>query len=282
MPGRVLYLLPVALTIAALATAAGAHGAVEAECERNSAIVGPCFAVGGRLSIAANLRPYLRATGTGRLIGIAAPDGAMIMPTELKALFKGHLDQQAVGEFLVCPFTPYRRGTMQLACIARFRAATPEGTRPHEPSAALLHREIREIGAKAVVARLWRAPSDHPYQGWLGFERRVASGAPEWLSVAQELADATDAGQTHGLSIALHHALSRNPQAVLRLLPHPPFSIEAVCADGNDEEAAAAEARELRAILPAVSRVRAPSLRNVRDQCLGALHEALRLTTPSN
>ena len=159
--------------------------------------------------------------------------------------------------------------TPQRACAAAAAKLSP----------AALHQEIRERGAKAVVARLWRAP-DQPHQGWLGFEQRVASGAPEWLSVAEELADATDAGQTHGLSIALHHALSKNPQGVLRLLPHPPFTIEAVCANGNDEEAAEAEARELRAILAAVSRVKAPSLRNVRDRCLKALHETLRLTLP--
>lgn len=148
-------------------------------------------------------------------------------------------------------------------------------------SPAALHQEIRDRGAKAVVARLWSAAPDQLHEGWFGFEQRVASGAPEWLSVAQELADATDAGQTHGLSIALHHALSKNTQGVLRLLPHPPFTIEAVCADGNDEEEQAAEARELRAIFAAVSRVRAPSLRHVRDRCLGALRQALRLTMPS-
>ena len=150
-----------------------------------------------------------------------------------------------------------------------------------ELSPAMLRAEIAEHGAKAVVDRLWSMQVERTGGGWLAVERHVASGSDEWLAVAQELAAGTDAGTTHGLIIALHYALAKNPQGVLRLIPRPPFTVENVCSEGNDEETPRKAARELRAALLAIDQVTALELRARRDQCRKALAEALDVVTRS-
>jgi hypothetical protein len=107
----------------------------------------------------------------------------------------------------------------------------------------------------------------------------VALGSDEWLGVAEALAPGTDAGTSHGLNIALHHALAKNPERVLTILARLPERTELVCSDGDDEQAAEPAARELRAALAAVGRVGAPELRAQRDQCLQALRGALTAVT---
>ena len=64
------------------------------------------------------MRPYLWPIGTNRLLGVANPDGAIIMPPELERLFAARIDRQLFGYFEVCPFTRRRPGVMQMVCIA--------------------------------------------------------------------------------------------------------------------------------------------------------------------
>jgi hypothetical protein len=40
------------------------------------------------------------------------------MPLQLKSIFQNRIENQAVGDFEVCPFTRRRPGVMQLVCIA--------------------------------------------------------------------------------------------------------------------------------------------------------------------
>jgi hypothetical protein len=91
-------------------------------CTQNTHLVGQCFTVQGRLSVHANMRPYLSPIGTHRLLGIAGPDGAIIMPPEIARIFASPpFDRQLVANFEVCPFTRPRPGTMQMVCIAAAR-----------------------------------------------------------------------------------------------------------------------------------------------------------------
>ena len=91
-------------------------------CTQNTQLVGQCFMVQGRLSVHANMRPYLWPIGTHRLLGIAGPDGAIIMPPEIARIFASPpFDRQLVANFEVCPFTRPRPGTMQMVCIAAAR-----------------------------------------------------------------------------------------------------------------------------------------------------------------
>ena len=91
-------------------------------CTQNTRLVGQCFTVRGRLSVHANMRPYLWPIGTHRLLGIASPDGAIIMPPEIERIFASPpFDRQLVADFEVCPFTRPRPGIMQMVCIAAAR-----------------------------------------------------------------------------------------------------------------------------------------------------------------
>ena len=91
-------------------------------CTQNTSLVGQCFTVHGRLSVHANMRPYLWPIGTHRLLGIASPEGSIIMPTEIERIFASPpFDQQLFADFEVCPFTRARPGIMQMVCIAAAR-----------------------------------------------------------------------------------------------------------------------------------------------------------------
>jgi hypothetical protein len=91
-------------------------------CTQNTQLVGQCFTVQGRLSVHANMRPYLWPSGTHRLLGIASTDGAIIMPPEIERIFASPpFDRQLFADFDVCPFTRPRPGIMQMVCIAAAR-----------------------------------------------------------------------------------------------------------------------------------------------------------------
>jgi len=91
-------------------------------CTQNTQLVGQCFTVRGRLSVHANMRPYLWPIGTHRLLGIASPEGAIIMPNEIERIFASPpFDRQLFVDFAICPFTRRRPGTMQMVCIASAR-----------------------------------------------------------------------------------------------------------------------------------------------------------------
>src|SRR5262245_14597876 len=91
-------------------------------CTHNAQLVGQCFTVRGRLTVHANMRPYLWPIGTHRLLGIASPEGAIIMPTEIERIFASPpFDRQLFADFEVCPFTRPRPGAMQMVCIAAAR-----------------------------------------------------------------------------------------------------------------------------------------------------------------
>ena len=80
--------------------------AEEPPCRRDPRIVVQCFTVRGRLSIHANMRPYLWPVGTKRLLGIANPQSSAVMPLELEGIFKRRIEDQAIGDFEVCPHRP--------------------------------------------------------------------------------------------------------------------------------------------------------------------------------
>src|SRR5215471_19572056 len=100
------------LTIAAFQIALGGVAAAETfPCKQDPRIIQQCFAVRGRLSVHANMRLYLWPIGTNRLLGVASPDGAIIIPAELERLFA------ALGWWpnLLCACLPQRLGSGRLA-----------------------------------------------------------------------------------------------------------------------------------------------------------------------
>ena len=95
--------------------------AAEPSCRENPRLVENCLWVRGHLSVRANMRPYLHPAGTRRLLGIASPDGEVIMPAGLTQIFQTRVESELSGDFEVCPFTRRRSGFMQLVCIAAAR-----------------------------------------------------------------------------------------------------------------------------------------------------------------
>jgi hypothetical protein len=109
--------------VAFLATLLLAGTAAAQNCKTDPRLVASCFVVHGRITVHANMRPYLWPLGTHRLIGIASPDGAVLWPSELAKVFADprNFDKAAYGDFEICPFTRRRPGIMQMACVAGLR-----------------------------------------------------------------------------------------------------------------------------------------------------------------
>jgi hypothetical protein len=90
------------------------------KCKGNLKVVGACYSVHGRLNLGADtVRLWLWPVGTKRMLGVTAGprlDDAddPIRPQSLKF----NPGEEAIyGDFEVCPFTPERKGEMQLVCI---------------------------------------------------------------------------------------------------------------------------------------------------------------------
>lgn len=91
------------------------------ECKTNTKVVGACYMVYGRATFG-NGTPALRIwpVGTKRMLGVTAgpiADDAddPIAPMEM---LKFAPDVEGIsGDFEVCPFTPERKGQMQMVCV---------------------------------------------------------------------------------------------------------------------------------------------------------------------
>jgi hypothetical protein len=91
------------------------------QCKNNPRLVGACYLVHGRATFGAGT-PALRIwpVGTKRMLGVTAgpiADDAdkPICPKEMLVFITG--DERLFGDFEVCPFTPERKGSMQMVCV---------------------------------------------------------------------------------------------------------------------------------------------------------------------
>ena len=91
------------------------------KCKGNPKVVSACYTVHGRATFG-NGTPALRIwpVGTKRMLGITAgpiADDAddPIIAKRVAKLFTG--SSTVYGDFEVCPFTPERRGFMQMVCV---------------------------------------------------------------------------------------------------------------------------------------------------------------------
>src|ERR1035437_2642164 len=89
------------------------------QCMTNPKVVGACYTVHGRATFGDGT-PQLRIwpVGTKRMLGVTAgpiADDAddPIAPKELKF----DPGDEIYGDFEVCPFTPERKGHMQMVCV---------------------------------------------------------------------------------------------------------------------------------------------------------------------
>jgi hypothetical protein len=96
------------------------HDAPDKSCREHPQVIGKCFTIRGRLSLY-NGAPALRLwrVGTRRLLGVSAQrfalPGYRNIPADVET--QATDDTAVFGDFTVCPFTPPRRGEMQLVCI---------------------------------------------------------------------------------------------------------------------------------------------------------------------
>lgn len=89
-------------------------------CRSDPDLVGACFIVHGTISVWSGA-PTIRISrpGTQRMLGVAErplpTSVAHVLPSPLAEKLNG--DDQASGDFLVCPFTIENPGHMQMACV---------------------------------------------------------------------------------------------------------------------------------------------------------------------
>ncbi len=91
------------------------------ECKNNPKVIGSCYVVHGRATYGDGT-PALRIwpIGTKRMLGVTAgpvaddaddpiaPSDMLRFTSDVEAIF---------GDFEVCPFTPERKGHMQMVCV---------------------------------------------------------------------------------------------------------------------------------------------------------------------
>jgi hypothetical protein len=91
------------------------------QCKNNPQVVGACYVVHGKATFGPGT-PALRIwpIGTRRMLGVTAgpiADDAdkPICPKKMLKFTKG--DEEIFGDFEACPFTPERKGAMQMVCV---------------------------------------------------------------------------------------------------------------------------------------------------------------------
>ena len=170
------------LTIAASQIALGGVAAAETlPCKQDPRIIQQCFAVHGRLSVHANMRAYLWPIGTNRLLGVANPDGAIIMPAELERLFSVRIARENTAEAIglyeralaLDPRSVEAQSRLARALVSRGLSAAPEAERvDFERAAALINQALPAAPqyplAHVAKAQLFRA------------QRRCEDAVPEY------------------------------------------------------------------------------------------------------
>lgn len=126
--------------------------------------------------------------------------------------------------------------------------------------------DIEAQGARATVLALDKSGQMHAVLDG------IASGDAAWIRLAPALATGTDAGDSTGLSVALAHALPRNPRAVLKVLDDGPVTGALVVCGVPFIEPTQQEVRAyLKRTIPAVKRVKETRTLPQRAACLEAL-----------
>lgn len=122
----------VCLAILALASAAS-PALARIACARDPRVVGPCFEVRGRLTLALGT-PSTRIwiVGSKRLLGVKDAERPMV-PDEIAAQLNGDYERAIFADFTVCPLTARRAGHMQMVCVeAARRVVVRDGSAPRE------------------------------------------------------------------------------------------------------------------------------------------------------
>jgi len=133
----------------------------------------------------------------------------------------------------------------------------------------IVQAEIRGHGAKPVVDRLFKT------EAWWQVTRNIGAGKAEWIALAPDLAEGTDAATSETLGISLAEALPKSPHAVLAVLElggdASPLVVGKVCSAPFLEDTARHQLRYKAKALHAVSAVADAHLSTVKTACLDEL-----------
>lgn len=147
-----------------------------------------------------------------------------------------------------------------------FLRATAVGETGGAVTAAGIEHDIEVSGASSVVKQLRSGKGG----AWQAVLRNVETGRRDWLRVAEQLLNGTDAGNTESLYFAISLALTRNPEAVLPILG-PEIPAGKICTVPYIEPSQKTE-REYRAkARAALDRVTKPGLTARKEMCLKEL-----------
>jgi hypothetical protein len=156
---------------------------------------------------------------------------------------------------------------VQLLSAALAAAGATLPLTPLTPST--LQAEIREHGAKPVVDQLFKT------EAWWQVTRDIGAGKTDWISLAPDLAEGTDAATAETLGISLAEALPKSPGAVLAVVQlngdAAPLLVSTVCSAPFLEDTAHHQHVYKSAALHAVLDVADPQLSNVKAACLDQL-----------
>ena len=153
------------------------------------------------------------------------------------------------------------------------------GARAEDPDAALLINEIKTKGAKAVLGELTVD------QNWKKFTEvcdKITTGEKEWLEVAGQLLQASDAGATESLESSVARALPNAPRQVLKLIAETrhnaewEFTVDTACTSPFIEPESGVEEKYLldsQKALKLLDTSDNPKLNRLRIQCMESIQK---------
>ncbi len=148
--------------------------------------------------------------------------------------------------------------------------AATSATFPLTPlTPSIVQTEIRDRGAKPVVDQLFKT------EAWWQVTRNIGAGKIDWIALAPDLAEGTDAATSETLGISLAEALPKSPNAVLAVLDlvsaASPLRVGNVCSAPFLDDTARHQKLYKAAALHALSAVADPQLSTVKAACLDEL-----------
>lgn len=131
-----------------------------------------------------------------------------------------------------------------------------------ELSTKSIQKDIKVLGARKVYISLY-----DDVKKWHDLLRKIASGDEEWLKVAINLRDGSDAGASEMLSLAVGEALEHNPENVFKFALNS-FEINVICG-GPDVDDQRYDSYELaiKAINKRINKVSSVKGRNLKEKC---------------
>jgi hypothetical protein len=156
--------------------------------------------------------------------------------------------------------------------LASIGLSTADSKLSYSENPDSLNREIKSRGASIVVQELYDYNAT-----WQAVLSEIAKGGEAWLKIAILLHNASDAGASEMLTLAVGEALEHNPEAVLKIGVKT-FGVRYICG-GPDVDDPRYDSYKLaiKAINLRIDRVKAihdPTLRNTAEKCISALQES--------